>query len=95
MKSLAQRDAAAVSTKKNSTPRKIVWETTLRAVRTRLNLTLRQVARDSGVSISAVCHAEHGTGISLEIARAIADYFGMTELDLWPRKIPKGDKNAG
>lgn len=56
----------------------------LREFRLRDGLTQRQVAEKADVSQNTVKNAEHGLGLSLDHARAIAAVLGKTVDELWP-----------
>lgn len=62
-----------------------IWECRLRERRKALKLTLRQVAERIGFSIGHVSAIEHGAETTLRTARLLADFFGVTIEDLWPK----------
>lgn len=64
--------------------RKKVWACRARVYRERLNLSLRDVAKAVGVSVTAPHQIENGTDPQLTTARKLAVFFGATERDLWP-----------
>lgn len=67
-------------------PRKAVWVCAIRERRESLRLSLRDVARGVGLSVTALHQIEHGSDPRLTTARRIAEFFGAATDDLWPRK---------
>jgi DNA-binding XRE family transcriptional regulator len=67
--------------------RKRVWGCRVRGYRERLNLSLRDVARAVGLSVTALHQIEHGTDPQLTTARRLAVFFGCTEQELWPAAL--------
>ena len=70
-------------------PRKIVWVTTVRDARERLNLSMRDVARSLGMSLSGYWCIELGADVNLTNAVKISEFFELSVASLWPaRKEP-------
>ncbi|GHO42446.1 helix-turn-helix domain-containing protein [Ktedonospora formicarum] len=54
----------------------------LRAARTRYNLTIEQLARETNVGAATIWRAEHGHSINAESRRRLCAYFGITSQEL-------------
>jgi transcriptional regulator with XRE-family HTH domain len=83
---------AEKSAKQNRKPKtycRVAWRSELFRIRKSWGLTLRQVAKGTGISISTLNRAERGADIYLSHATKIAKYFGLTILELWPPKLIK------
>lgn len=62
----------------------VVWTTTLRAHREKLNLSMRDVAVSCGLSVSAYFRIEAGyADVALSNAVRIAEFFAVPVAKLW------------
>lgn len=64
-------------------PRKTVWKCGLRAAREKLRISLRDVAKACGISVTALWQIEMGTDPMLTTATKLAAFFGMRIDELW------------
>lgn len=67
--------------------KKVIWDCKVRDRRKSLNLTLEDVSDNVGITLGHLSIIELGGGISFEVARKLADFFGCTERDLWPKLL--------
>lgn len=63
------------------------WQCRLREYRERLNLTLRDLERATGVTNGTISNMEAGFETTLGNARAVADFFGATVYEIWPEMV--------
>ena len=70
-------------------PRTPAWVCRVRERREALRLSLRDVAGAVRLSVTALHQIEHGGDPQLTTARRLADFFGATVEDLWPRRSPQ------
>ncbi len=77
-------------------PRKRFWNTRLREVREELRISLKDVAKAVGMSVTAIWQLEMGTDPMLSTARKLASFYGMDVWVLWPsrRKLPPVDSKG-
>lgn len=88
MTTRAQKDAEARKARPHKGQGKpVVWHTLLADVRKSHGLTLKDVAIGARLSESLVFYAECGAEIKLGTARALADYFGKSIEELWPKRV--------
>lgn len=66
--------------------RKCVWHCTIRERRRALNLTIRDIANDVGLTTSAISVIERGSDPQLSTASKLAAFFGVSIQDLWPQR---------
>ena len=66
--------------------RRTVWRCRLREVRESLRISLRDVAKECGFSVSALWQVEMGGDPMLTTARKLAAFFGKSVEELWPKK---------
>lgn len=66
-------------------PQPRIWHCELRMTRLALRLSLWEVAGAVGLSVSGLWQIEMGTDPMLTTARRLAEFFGKTIEDLWPK----------
>lgn len=66
--------------------RVVAWVCRVRERRQSLGLSFRDVEKATGIKISTVSNAEAGYDVTLDTARRLAEFFGTTVEDLWPRR---------
>lgn len=64
-------------------PRKIVWVTSIREYREGLNLSIRDVAKELGLSLSGYWCMELGAEVTLTNVLKISTFFGVPIPKLW------------
>ena len=67
-----------------------VWKCCLREHRTRLGLTLDEVAEQVGLSKTGLWQIEHGSDPMLTTARKLAAFYGVAVEVIWKERI-KGE----
>ncbi len=75
--------------KRNGPPRSarhLRWHCAIRPIREALKISLRDVADACGISISAYWQIEQGGDLRLVTARKLAEFFGRSEAELWPKR---------
>lgn len=63
-----------------------VWSCRVREVRERLNLSLADVAKAVGLSVTGLFQVEHGGDPMLSTASKLAAFFGKRVEFLWPER---------
>ena len=66
-------------------PRAVLYSTDLLALRKKRGLKLRFVSSAIGCSDAAVCEAEHGKEVRLDLALRLAAFYGRRVETLWTR----------
>ena len=67
-------------------PRRFAWRCGCREVRESLRISLRDVAKAIGLSVTALWQVEHGGDPMLTTAVKLARFYGKTIEELWPRR---------
>lgn len=75
--------------------RKLVWKCRLHEMRDKLNLTLRDIEAQTGVSSANLSTIEYGTDLQLTTAVAIAEFFGVSVAEMWPARLSAEDAKGG
>lgn len=69
--------------------RKIVWKCAVANLRQARGLTVRAVAKGTGLTISAISVIERGSDPQLTTAHKLADFFGVRLEQLWPEPMER------
>lgn len=64
----------------------VVWETSIRAMRESLRLSLRDVAKAVGLAVNSYWKIENGCEPTLSSAWRIAEFYGRRIDQLWEKK---------
>ena len=80
---LAEAKPSRREPRNKAEPRAAVWDCRLRQLRESLRLSLRDVARAVGLSVTALHQIEHGSDPMLTTAAKLAAFFGKDIGDLW------------
>lgn len=70
-------------------PRRVVWDCKVRTLREALRISLRDVAKGCGLSVTALWQIEMGSDPMLTTAAKLAEFFGRPVADLWPARRGK------
>jgi len=73
-----------------TSPRRVFWVCTIRELRESLRISLRDVARACKMGVPTLWMIEMGGDVRMTTARKLADFFGRTVEELWPKR--KGRK---
>lgn len=68
-------------------PRKRPWKCCIRETRQGLRLAMHEVAAAVGLCMSIMSEIERGSDPMLTTARKLADFYGKTIEELWPKRI--------
>lgn len=75
-------------------PRRVVWICRVREVRESLRISIKDVAKALGMSISGLWQIEMGSDPMLTTVRMLCAFFGKTEMELWPEKRRKASRGS-
>lgn len=81
---LAAKKARKRAPRNKATPRNETWVCRVRDWREGMDLSLRDVAKAVGVSVTALHQIEHGTDPQLTTARKLSAFFRAPVEKLWP-----------
>ena len=84
----AERIASAKPKRKPGRERRMDHVCRVRERRKALRLTLDEVCEALGISKAALSYLERGATPTLERARKLAEFFGVTVDELWPEGTP-------
>jgi DNA-binding XRE family transcriptional regulator len=93
--SAKKREGTIRKMNRGGSGRKLVWNCKLHEMRDRLNLTLRDIESQTGVSSANLSTIEYGTDPQLTTAVAIADFFGVSVAEMWPSRRIESVKTKG
>jgi DNA-binding XRE family transcriptional regulator len=88
----AKRPRKCKALESSRTKRNYPWVCNLRHVRQQHLLSLKDVAVLTGLSVAAIWEIERGSDPMLTTAQNLAEFFGLTTEELWPRKRKENDE---